>query len=232
MVIQMAEEQITYSKKSLINIKKDIALSSTSNTSVDKSEGIIKIINSGKVVYLYEYNTEKARDAEKLKFSCSLTDNNSDGNSLYNGNTHVNIIVQYYTEINGEYADGSIERFYLYPYFSNESKRKSIEIELSNSNKIKSIQVEYVSNNAGIVEFSGVKLKYSIDVSDAVAETVGFDISLLAVDWYPNGFKVSYNGVDGEDKFYWNSDENDELNGINVNNEKLIKFTNHSDLLD
>ena len=82
------------------------------------------------------------------------------------------------------------------------------------------------------ITFEEVSLNYSITVSQAVAETVGFDISLLSVDFYPNGFKIAYDGTDAVDKFYWNGDEHDNLNGINVKGVKLIRIGNYTELLE
>ena len=230
--------QIAYSNKSIIDLSKDTP-TKVYNT-VERSGSKLKLVGKARCIYDYNFKTSgDTINSEQLQLSFSVESSNSEDYTRYNENIAIIINIQYWQEVKDsagvvtEYTDGEIDTYKIYPYLTYESDGyfDTYEIPLK-SMFIKTINIEYVNLNESTITFDNVKLKYSITVSQAVTETVGFDISLLGVDWYPNGFQVVYDGNDNTDKFYWNGDENDELNGINVNGVKLIYMRNHTEMLE
>jgi hypothetical protein len=231
--------QVAYSRKSIINLSKDTI--KVSYGTVERNGSNLSLVGRARCGFEYNFNTtgETIR-ADQLQLQVTVASSNSDGNTRYNSNIAVLMQVQYWEEVIDsagaitDYVDGTYDVFKVFPYLVTESDGYNDIYNFSISSAyIKSIYIEFINlNEEDTITFSDVSLLYSITVSQAVAETVGFDISLLGVDWYPNGFKVTYDGSDTDDKFYWNGDEQDELNGINVNGVKLIYMRNHNELLE
>lgn len=66
----------------------------------------------------------------------------------------------------------------------------------------------------------------SQDISDSqVGESIGWGITLREVKAYTDGCEIFYDGVDDPDKLWWMEDEQGNFAGINVNNERMIKFS-------
>lgn len=231
--------QVAYSRKSIVDLSKDAI--KVSYGTVTREGNRLNLEGRARCGFEYEYKTTgDTIKSEQLQLQLTVQSSNNDDTTRYNSNIAVLIHVQYWKEVvDGagaitDYTDGLVNVFKIYPYLISETEGYNDIYTISiSSDYIKSIYIEYINlNENSTVTFSNVSLLYSITVSQAVAETVGFDISLLGVDWYPNGFQVAYDGSDTTDKFYWNGDEQDELNGINVNGVKLIYMRNHSELLE
>ena len=230
--------QVAYSKKSIIDLSKDTV--KVSYNTVERDGSKLSLVGMARCGFEYSFNTTSgAIKTEHLQLVLNVKSSNSEDMTRYNNNIAVLLHVKYWQEtvdssgiVNG-YTSGVVDVYKIYPYLTSESDgyfdTYTFDIE---NDYIESIYIEFINLSESTVTFDNVSLNYSITVSQAVAETVGFDISLLGVDFYPNGFKVSYDGSDTSDKFYWNGDENDELNGINVNGTKLIYINNHSELLE
>lgn len=231
--------QVAYSRKSIIDLSKDTI--KVSYGTVERNGSKLNLVGRARCGFEYTFNTTgDTIKADQLQLQVTTSSSNSDGNTRYNSNIAVLMQVQYWEEVIDsagaitDYIDGTYDVFKIFPYLVSESDGyNDIYTFNINSAYIKSIYIEFINlNTEDTVTFDNASLLYSITVSQAVAETVGFDISLLGVDWYPNGFKVTYDGSDTDDKFYWNGDEQDELNGININGVKLIYMKNHNELLE
>lgn len=231
--------QVAYSRKSIINLSTDSI--KVSYGTVERSGNNLSLVGRARCGFEYTFRTTgDTIQTEQLQLQVTASSSNSNGNTRYNSNIAILLQVQYWEEVIDsagaitDYIDGVYDVFKVFPYLVIESDGYNDIYTFSvDSAYIKSIYIEFINlNEEDTITFSGASLLYSITVSQAVAETVGFDISLLGVDWYPNGFKVTYDGSDTDDKFYWNGDEQDELNGINVNGVKLIYMKTHTELLE
>lgn len=230
--------QVAYSHKSIINLSTDNI--KVSYGTVERIGSNLRLVGRARCGFEYTFKTTgDTIQTEQLQLQVTASSSNSNGNTRYNSNIAILLQVQYWEEVvDGtgtitDYTDGVYDVFKVFPYLVREDGYNDIYTFSVDSTYIKSIYIEFINlNEEDTILFSSVKLLYSITLSQAVAETIGFDISLLGVDWYPNGFKVTYDGSDTDDKFYWNGDEQDELNGINVNGVKLIYMKNHNELLE
>lgn len=233
----MAEE-LSFSSKSIINLLKNDAV--YIKGSVGRTSNSL-VVNSGSAVgFEYNYNTgNNILKAQKLLFSIKVMSSNSDDISRYNENISITLRVQYYKkEVDSSgattgYKDGKFRIFEIMPYLENETDGKIIEYTFDIGDEyIKQIYLEIDNNGDSQISLYDDSLYYSIELSKAVSDTMSFAVSLLGVSFYPNGFTLDYNGTDDTDKFYWNGDSNDELNGVDLNHEKLIYIKTHTELLD
>lgn len=230
--------QISFSNKSIINLLTDTV--KVSYETVERNGESLSLIGRARCGFEYNFDTSgNSLSCEHLQLSLDVNSSDINDNTRYSENVVVLINVQYYEEVldgSGvviDYTDGNIDTFKLYPYLLHETDGYNNLYTLDLEDRlVKSIYVEFINLGDTDVTFRNVSLSYSLTVSQSVAETVGFDISLLGVTWHPNGFEIAYSGNDNTDKFYWNADENDELNGINVNGVKLIYMRNSSELLE
>lgn len=232
--------QITYSSNSTVDLWKDQMVESSGSATL--STGIIYLSGTARAVFEYEFNTTSYQlQADSLQFNLEALGNIT---TRYNNKLYICFYVTYWQEVltNGTvsgYEEGKTDSFTIYPYVHSEMEEAG-NLEGVNSytlqirqNLIKKIRIEYCLVTEGdAVQIKNVQLNNSVSVSSAISEAVGFDISLERVDWYTNGFRLTYANSSGEDRFYWNGDEHDNLNGINVNGEKLIYMETHDELLD
>ena len=230
--------QVAFSNKSIIDLSRDTI--KVSYETVERNGSKLSLIGRARCGFEYNFDTSKNTiKSDQLQFSLRVSSSNSTDVTRYNGNIAVLINIQYWEEnidsagvVTG-YTEGVFDTIKIYPYLISESEGYFEIYTLdTDSQYIKTIYVEFINLGESTITFDEVRLNYSITVSQAVVDTVGFDISLLGVDWYPNGFQVAYSGNNNDDRFYWNGDENDNLNGINVNKEKLIYMKNHEELLE
>lgn len=230
--------QLAYSKKSIVDLSKDTI--KVSYETVERDGSKLSLVGRARVGFEYNFDTNKNTiNSESLQLALKVRSSNNKDTTRYNGNIAVVLNIQYWNEeldsagvVTG-YTDGEYDIAKVFPYLTSEKEGYTDVYTFSIQNKyIKTIYIEFINLGESTITFDKVTLNYSITVSQAVVETVGFDISLLGVDWYPNGFKLSYDGNSNEDNFYWNGDEHDELNGINVNKLKLIYMRNHVELLE
>lgn len=230
--------QVAYSRKSIIDLSKDDI--KVSYNTIEREGNILKLIGKARAGFEYQFsNSNEAIKTEHLQLGLKVKSSNNDDTTRYNGNVAVLVHLQYWEEVIDQsgvltgYTEGETDVYKIFPYLTSE-KDGYFDIYTidTKNNLLKTIYLEYINLSESTITFEEVSLNYSITVSQAVAETVGFDISLLSVDFYPNGFKIAYDGTDAVDKFYWNGDEHDNLNGINVNGVKLIRIGNYTELLE
>lgn len=231
--------QIAYSRKSIINLSSDSI--KVSYGTVEKTGGELSLKGRARCGFEYTFKTTgDTIKSEQLQLELDVNSGSAGVSTRYNNNIAVLVQVEYWDEVIDSagaitgYTNGNTDVYKIYPYLTSETEGYNNLYTLNIDSKyLKTVYIEFINlDESNTVKFSEVSLRYSITVSEAVAETIGFDISLLGVDWYPNGFKVTYSGSDSDDRFYWNGDEQDELNGINVNGVKLIYMRNHTDLLE
>lgn len=232
--------QRDYSSFSIIDLNKDTPVETSGTVSVVNTE--ITLTGVSRAVYEYDYNTtSNPLSAESLQFIFFA---DSSLATRYAADVYVCFYVTYWQETKDEggnvtgYEEGATDSFTLYPYMRSEA----VEVGIPDTNiytlylqdlQIKKIRIEYTSiSETETVKYIDPSLNQSVSVSQAISEAVGFDISLERVDWYTNGFRLTYANTSNEDRFYWNGDEHDNLNGINVNGEKLIYMETHNELLD
>lgn len=91
----------------------------------------------------------------------------------------------------------------------------------------------YVANHSTIpITLIQCENKRSQDINGSqVGESIGFSISLLNVVGYLDGCEIYYDGIEKPDKLWWMGDENDELCGVNVNNDRMIGFSRKNEIL-
>ena len=75
-------------------------------------------------------------------------------------------------------------------------------------------------------------MKRSQDISSSqVGESIGWGIALSKVVGYLDGCEVYYDGEETPTKMWWQEDDKGVFNGVNVNNERLIKFEKKNEIL-
>lgn len=230
--------QVAYSRKSIIDLSKDEI--KVSYNTVERNGSNVSLIGKARAGFEYQFDTGSgAIKTEHLQLGLKVKSSELEDSTRYNGNIAILIHLEYWAEVVDQagvitgYTNGDKDVYKLFPYLTSENDGYfDIYTIDTRSEYLKSVYIELINLSESTITFYDITLNYSITVSQAVAETVGFDISLLSVDFYPNGFKIAYDGTDAVDKFYWNGDEHDNLNGINVNGEKLIRIGNYTELLD
>jgi hypothetical protein len=91
----------------------------------------------------------------------------------------------------------------------------------------------YVINHTGsAITLKSCSMKRSQDISGSqVGESIGMSIALSKVVGYLDGCEVYYDGDDTPTKMWWQEDAEGVFNGINVDNERLIKFERKNEIL-
>lgn len=104
-------------------------------------------------------------------------------------------------------------------------------IEMENFD-LESCTVYVVNNSTEPIILKSCEIKRSQDISSSqVGESIGLSITLQEVAEYLDGIELYYSGVSKPDKLWWMDDENDQLCGVNVNNERMIKLSRHNTIL-
>lgn len=225
-------DNLVYSQKSLIAPATDLITSQFGD--IVRSGDSLTMPAGSSVIYTYNYNTtNNVLRTDNLRFMPNLSSTSSLG-TAYNPIVSVEFKILYYLPVDDTYEDGASQSFVIYPYFVSESLGYFgyYDIELNNSNFIKSIVITFSNTSNAPVVFRGTSLLYSQSLAQGVTGIVNTSISLAGVHWYPNGFRVIYNGSDDADKFFWVLDNSDNLAGININGERLVPFWEHTELLE
>jgi len=200
------------------------------------------------VVAGFEYNwsASAAYKTDALQFNLTCTPDVA--NSINRVGFYIDTIVQYYRPIIDEntgsiigYTDGRFDTIRIFPYFVGQAFQGYISshiLSLDSSLNIKKISLYYCNTSDTGVTCSNVSLFSSISMTDKIAQTVGFTISLSRVEFRPNAFLLWYNSSDGEpDRFYWITGVDPEtsqevLTGIDINHNRVISITDSDELLE
>lgn len=91
----------------------------------------------------------------------------------------------------------------------------------------------YIANHSTeSIVLKSCEMKRSQDISGSqVGESIGYNVTLQEVAEYLDGLELFYENISKTDKLWWMDDENDELCGINVNNERMIKLSRYNTIL-
>lgn len=149
-------------------------------------------------------------------------------NDQYNYKNMIDVVVLCkYKSDNGA---ASVEGYYSLSVTQlNRDRDKVISME---SSDLESCTVLIVNRTDQEVVITSCEMFRSQDVnSSQVGESIGFGITLNKVVAYLDGCEVYYDGVEAPDKLWWQEDEEGNFSGINVNNERLIKFTRKNEIL-
>lgn len=93
-------------------------------------------------------------------------------------------------------------------------------------------QVMIKNNSEGNVTITECSMFRSQDISSSqVGESIGWGVTLAKVVQYLDGCELYYDGIDTPDKLWWVSDLAGNFAGVNVNNEKTIKFSKKNEVL-
>lgn len=224
--------EIAYSKDSIIDLFNDTPFTTTGSV-VQNSDSLV-IGTDSKVGFKYQFDTNtNAFISEGFQLQLTLYTSSSD--TTYDGDDiSVLIRVRYYTEVEGAYQVGKYEYNVILPYLWSERSDyiDSFDIELDSNSFIESIYLEIKNTSGQSITITSDKLLYKVSLSQAIVDTVNSYLSLMSFDVHPNGFALNYEGTEGQLRLYWNGDENDNLNGIDVNHEKLISIVQHSEPLE
>lgn len=94
------------------------------------------------------------------------------------------------------------------------------------------LTIYVINHTSGSVTLNSCTMKRSQDISGSqVGESIGWGIALSKVVGYLDGCEVYYDGEETPTKMWWQEDEQGEFNGINVDNERLIKFERKNEIL-
>lgn len=89
-----------------------------------------------------------------------------------------------------------------------------------------------INHTAYDIQLQTCIMKRSQDVnSSQIGESIGWGITLNQVIAYLDGCEIFYDGVETPDKLWWMEDKDGNFNGINVNNERMIKFSRKNEIL-
>ena len=89
-----------------------------------------------------------------------------------------------------------------------------------------------INHTASSIQLQRCVMKRSQDVSSSqVGESIGWGITLNQVIAYLDGCEIYYDGVETPDKLWWMEDADGKFSGINVNNERMIKFSRKNEIL-
>lgn len=94
------------------------------------------------------------------------------------------------------------------------------------------ISVYVINHTTAAVVLQSCEMRRSQDVSGSqIGESIGWGITLNEVKAYLDGCEIFYDGVDKPDKLWWMEDSTGKFSGINVNNERMIKFSRTNEIL-
>lgn len=89
--------------------------------------------------------------------------------------------------------------------------------------------VNHTNSIIKVVNFQGFR---SQDInSGQISNTIGLAIQLAGVLAHPDGYEVSFDGASEPLKLWWHENNNNEFDGVNVNNERLISFARTNEIM-
>lgn len=155
-------------------------------------------------------------------------------NQQYNYENYVEVVLK------GTYkdSDGNILKSYQsinITYLNKTGSSGSVKIDrvLTMQNYDFETLTIYVINHTNVsVTLTNCIMKRSQDInSSQVGESIGWGIALSKVVGYLDGCEVYYDGEETPTKMWWQEDEQGVFDGINVDNERLIKFERKNEIL-
>lgn len=146
----------------------------------------------------------------------------------YNYRNYVDIVVR--CKYKSEGSEYSVEGYYSLSVTQlNRYKDKIISMEDSD---LESCTVLVINRSSADIKLTSCSMYRSQDInSSQVGESIGFGITLSKVVAYLDGCEIYYDGVESPDKLWWTEDSDGNFAGINVNNERLVKFERKNEIL-
>ena len=238
-VITLANE-ITYSTSSILNIF--TTNPSGYSGSYTQSASSLVLGPSSAVTFSLSFNTSSnPLNSESLQLQIVLGTENVSLSSLYSSDVSVSISVEYFdetTDANGtvtSYVDGPTDLLTFFPFYSFETSTQGYSSSFTSSLKglyIKSIAVTFYNKLSSSITIRRFLLQNSQTLSQAVTNTLSFDVAINSITWHPNAFTLDYTGAE-QLVLYWNGDAaTDSLNGINVGGKRLIRFNDSQEWKD
>ena len=175
------------------------------------------------------FNGLKASRYRQLVLSVSALVTN-----LYNYRDYVEVVIRgVYKDNQGQVLTAyySVNITLLLNNFSNNILSMTRVISMENYD-LDSLTVYVVNHTLYTVILRSCEMRRSQDVSGSqIGESIGWGITLNEVIAYLNGCEVFYDGVEKPDKLWWMEDSQNNFSGINVNNERMIKFSRKNEIL-
>lgn len=170
----MAQQQLAFSKETLIDISTDSMTDQTGEVTVSGSNLILPPHSSA--TYEYDYNYEKDLiKSSRLQFLFDVINSNTDASSRYNDEVYVKIYVQYWEEEYDEdgestgYIEGFIDTDRVIPYFVHETKGYTNTYNINTDDYlIKSITYIYTNDSDNTVTFKEPRAYYSMTIIEAI----------------------------------------------------------------
>lgn len=175
------------------------------------------------------FNGLKASRYRQLVLSVSALVTN-----LYNYRDYVEVVIRgVYKDNQGQVLTAyySVNITLLLNNFSNNILSMTRVISMENYD-FDSLTVYVVNHSLYTIILQSCEMRRSQDVSGSqIGESIGWGITLNEVIAYLDGCEIFYDGVENPDKLWWMEDSQNNFSGINVNNERMIKFSRKNEIL-
>lgn len=154
--------------------------------------------------------------------------------NLYNYRDYIEVVIR------GTYKDNqgqilmayySVNITLLLNSFNNNILNMTRVISMENYD-FESLTLYVINHSTHTVTLQSCEMKRSQDVSGSqIGESIGWGITLNQVIAYLDGCEIYYDGVEKPDKLWYMEDNSGNFSGINVNNERMIKFSRKNEIL-
>ncbi len=175
------------------------------------------------------YNGLKASQYRQLVLSI-----NAPVTDLYNYRDYIEVVIRgVYKDNQGQVlaAYYSINITLLLNNYNSNILNMTRVISMENYD-FNNLTVYVINHTTSTVILQSCEMKRSQDVSGSqIGESIGWGITLNEVKAYLDGCEIFYDGVEKPDKLWWMEDSSGNFNGINVNNERMIRFSRINEIL-
>lgn len=154
--------------------------------------------------------------------------------NLYNYRDYIEVIIR------GRYKDNQgqvLEAYYninvtlLLNSFSNNILDMTRVVSMENYD-FDTLACYVINHSVNTVTLKTCEMRRSQDVSSSqIGDSIGWGITLNQVIAYLDGCELYYDGIDEPDKLWYMEDEQGNFSGLNVNNERMIKFSRKNEIL-
>lgn len=192
------DEQVAWSKKSIMNIALDSAKSISGQVELISSD--IKMHSNSSIVYEYNFGTTgELIQTNALQFSMGVSSNSYTLETRYNNLLYLIIRIRYWKEDDKSetgFSPGSWDTARVYPYLGNEREGYTRNTVLNIENTyIHTLQVEFVTNDLGennFITFLGPEIHYGQSIGEAIEDYGVTGGQLKSVDTYDDGMVAYY----------------------------------------
>ena len=157
-----------------------------------------------------------------------------DINQQYNYENYVEVVLKgTYKDSNGNILKSyqSVCITYLSSTIANGVVTLNRVLTMQNYN-FDTLTIYVINHTNASVTLKSCSMKRSQDISSSqVGESIGWGIALSKVVGYLDGCEIFYDGEEKPTKMWWQEDDKGLFNGINVDNERLIKFERKNEIL-